>query len=198
MKYFFWILLLPLLIFGRDNPFEEDLRENGSNRQFSNIYLQEEQVFLPSQARELESIIFQYKTLDGSLEIKKVGISNAVDWHLPIIIKQEGQALKKNLVNAVEYIPFRFIKYRITYDAIYIYTNQERLRYFHLPRPFKIVIDFDSRFSFKTLSKQIKRLKVVSITTGAHKGFFRVTILLDAPYKYTMEKIQSGYKINLK
>lgn len=199
MKYFLWILLFTLFIFGRDNPFERNIQDSNDNRGTSNLFLQEERIFLPSQARELDSIILQYKTIDGSKEIKKVDISNAIDWHLPIIIKQEGKDLvKKRESSAVEYIPFKFIKYRISYDEIYIHTNQNKLRHFHLPRPFKIVIDFNSRYKFKTLSRQIKRMRVNSITTGAHKGFFRTTILLDAPYKYTIEKAELGYKIYFK
>jgi hypothetical protein len=199
MKYFIYLLASLLLLYGRDNPFKVDIQNNNNNNEFSNIYLQEEKIFLPNNARALESIIIQYRTLDGSKEIKKIQISNAIDWHKPILIKQDSQnVIKNNSFRSVEYIPFKFIKYKITDKSIYIYTKSVKLRHFHLPRPFKIVVDFDSKFRFKTISKQIKRAKVRSITTAAHKGFFRTTILLDAPYKYDIEKLPSGYKINLK
>jgi hypothetical protein len=198
MKNIFYISALVFLLFGRDNPFENNIQDSNDNNEFSSIYLQEEKIFLPDRARELESIIIQYKALDGSKEIKKVLINSAIDWHIPIILKQDNKnSMKNTSFHAIEYVPFNFIKYKISTNTIYIYTRSKKLRHFHLPRPFKIILDFDSNFRFKTLSKEIKRSQVVSISTGSHKEFFRVSILLDAPYKYNIEQTQSGYKITL-
>ena len=199
VSYFLLFFAFSLSLYARENPFDVVPQDTVTNAGFSSIYLQEEKVFLPDNARELDSIIFQYKTLSGKKEIKRVEINNAIDWHNPIIIKQEtSQFAKRNADERfVEYVPFNFIKYRMQGKDIFIYTSQVKIRHFHLPRPFKLVFDFDADYRFKTLTKDINRGMVQSITTGAHKGFVRTTISLDAPYKYTVKKIQSGFQITL-
>ena len=199
VSYFLLFFILTLTLDARDNPFDAVVQDSVTNAGFSSIYLKEEKVFLPDNARELDSIIFQYKTLSGKKEIKRVEINNAIDWHNPIIIKQEtSQFAKRNAeTKFVEYVPFNFIKYKMQGKEIFIYTSQNKIRHFHLPRPFKLVFDFDANYRFKTLTKDINRGVVKSITTGAHQGFVRTTILLDAPYKYRVDKVQSGYKITL-
>ena len=194
-----FISLFSVALYARDNPFEKQIEDSVDNKPFSNIYLDEERLFLPSQAREITSVTIEYKTLDGSKERKTIQLNSAIDPRLPVIVKQNSRdRLKAKNSPGVEFIPFRFIKYRIEPNIIYIYTDQEKLRHFHLPRPFKIVIDFDSKLRFKTLKKELNVGRVKVITTGAHKGFFRVSISLDATYRYTIHKISQGYKIILK
>ena len=199
MKYIIALLSLTILLLSRDNPFEASIQSPINNNPFSSIYFDEESFYLPPQSREITSIRIEYKTLDGKKEVKNITLNKAINSKLPITIKQDNkeQFRQKNRP-AVEFIPFRFIKYRVEGNTIYIYTNKEKIRHFHLPRPFKLVFDFNSNFSFKTLNKDINAGAVKRISTGAHKGFFRVTIILDMNYRYTVEKIQQGYKIILK
>lgn len=97
MKYSYLLAcLLPLLAFGRDNPF---ISTTVADSNTTNIITKladfsQTSVNLPSDARELEAVVVVYKSVDGSLKQKRVEIGASFDWRDTIYISR--QATPKN------------------------------------------------------------------------------------------------------
>lgn len=92
MKYAYFLLLFSLA-FGRENPFMPSDAAIGDLNS-TNIITQKE-VFeqisftLPSDAREIESIVLNYKGIDGSIKSKEVAVGAAFDWHDTLVLSKK-------------------------------------------------------------------------------------------------------------
>lgn len=97
MKYLYLLAcLLPLLAFGRDNPFvSTTLADSNTTNIITKLAgFSQTSVNLPSDARELEAVVVVYKSVDGSLKEKRVDIRASFDWRDTIYISR--QAMPKN------------------------------------------------------------------------------------------------------
>ena len=200
MKYIIYILIIISLSFSRDNPFEEVEAPKSVFIKKDND-LKDKYFTLPSDAREIREIIIKYKTFNGSREARIIDVNKKIDWRMPIVISQKKQGKKKKAKKqeSIEFVPFKFIKYKVTDDAVFIMTSAANSRNFMLPSPYKVIMDFNYDSYFKTHKENIsKSFKVRSITTGSHSGFFRVALELVGKYDYKVEKVRNGYKITFK
>lgn len=200
MKYLLYFFIGIDLLIGRENPFEETKIPKSMFSTKENT-LKEKYFTLPSDAREIREIIIKYKTFNGSREAKIIDVNRKIDWRVPIVLSQKEKDKKKESKKKdfVEFVPFKFIKYRVSDDAVFIMTSANNTRNFMLPSPYKIILDFNYDSYFKTHKKKIsKSFKVKSIATGSHDGFFRVALELVGKYDYKVEKVRNGYKITFK
>lgn len=199
MRYALYLFIIISISFARENPFDKiDVTKSVFSKE--NNDLKEEYFKLPSEAREIKEIIIKYKTLDGSRELKIIDINKKIDWRIPLVLSQKEKYKVKEdkKQDFVEFIPFKFIKYRVSDDEIFIFTSAKNIRHFMLPTPYKLIMDFNYNSYFKTNKKNIdKSFKAKSIATGSHSGFFRVAIELVGKYKYKVSKVRNGYKITL-
>ena len=63
--------------------------------------------------------------------------------------------------------------------------------------PHRIVMDFEREANFLSFEKKLKTLPFMDVRIGNHDGYYRVVIALDGHYRFTTEKIPSGYRISL-
>jgi len=188
---FLYTILSFYLLWGRENPFAP-MVVNKNSVLIKKTFFKEKKFQLPSDARVLKSVTFEYQSLNGSIKKITFPIEKEVDWHNPLLL----QSLKK--VMPKKYIKVGFLKFFIDNKSVTIFTNEKILRNFLLVAPFRYVIDFQAEKNFLSYSKTIKDSFVKAIKIGNHNGFYRVVLFLDGEYKSKIKKIQKGYKIEFR
>jgi len=216
IRLFFVLLLLPLVLFGRENPFfpvdsAQDVSFT-SNQVQKAAPLQRASITLPSTARTLERVTVEYKNLDGSLATKKIELNNSVDWHLPIFISQNygaspekpvavKRAQKQTSVKKAHYkkiASLPFISFYALGVKLKVLTKDKMLRDFLLVKPHRIVCDFQRETDIGSYIKNLKKPSLFKkIRIGTHKGYYRVVIELDGYYQYKVKKLKEGYLFTL-
>jgi hypothetical protein len=201
VKYILYLFIIISFSFSRDNPFEDTKLPKSIFSDQGVNSLREKAFYLPDEAREIKEIIIKYKRMDGSRAAKIIDVNKKIDWRIPIILTQRktDKREEKKKINYIEFTPFKFIKYKVSDDEVFILTSSLNMRHFMLPNPYKIIMDFSYDSYFETHKINInKSLKVKSITTGSHDGFFRVALELVGKYNYKVEKVRNGYKVTFK
>ncbi|PAF45813.1 AMIN domain-containing protein [Helicobacter sp. 11S02629-2] len=188
---------LALSLQARDNPFQSKLNQ----RDFIDMqdkapkpFLDSLNVKLPSTARELDSIIINYKNIDGSTATKTIKLDTSIDWHYPIKISQD-EALKD--INKRYFNLYKFDFY-ILKNSLEILSPLKLERSFLLASPMRIIMDYkrESRDEFSSQVKtNLQYFSAVSVET--HATFYRVTLTLDGQYKYKVARNANTYKITL-
>lgn len=93
MKYLYFLLLVSLA-FSRENPFlPSDVAMGDLNS--TNIITKQQafeqiSITLPSDAREIESIVLNYKSIDGSIKSKEVAIGAGFDWRDSLLLSKKA------------------------------------------------------------------------------------------------------------
>ena len=184
------ILLFPLLIFARINPFEPVITPQNINIEKPK-YFHKIKVHLPSNARILKKIIFVYQTLNSDIKQKDVIVNKAIDFHSPIIVSQ------KYKIFPMKILYFPNFKLFIKNKKLFFNTKDKLLRVFFLADPFRLVLDFKKRVNFLTIVKTVRDSFVKKVVVGAHKGFYRVVVYFDAKYLFKVKKDINGVLIEL-
>ncbi len=110
---------------------------------------------------------------------------------------KEKQSVAASL-KTVEYSPLPFVSLKFEKHSIRIVTGDEKIRAFHLTNPFKVAVDFRRKAAFLTKHRTLETPPFKAVDIGNHKGYYRVVITFDAPYRYTISKIADGYIISLR
>ena len=191
MRIIFIFIITFLFLGARENPFKPLVKPN------SNVIIKKDnftstETELPDSARVLKSVTLTYQNMDGTISNKLIEINQNIDWHNPIVIYQ------KNIKEKFYKLSFKFIKFYIKKHKILIVTHNKKIRDFFLIAPYKLVIDFKANLSFLTMSRSVSNSFVKKITIGNHDGFYRVVILLDGRYIYSLKKSDEGYLIEFK
>ena len=210
MKHLLFILLIPIFLFSRENPFfpadnAEDIPL--TTNQIENIEpLKRATIKLPSTARTIESVTVKYKNLDGSISSKKIQLHNSIDWHLPLFISQNYDAspertLYKKREKVAKYkkiASLDFISFYADGKKLKVVTEDKMLRNFLLVKPHRIVCDFQRDTDFGSFVKRVSAPSLFKkIRIGTHSGYYRVVIELDGYYQYKVKKSSSGYIFTL-
>jgi hypothetical protein len=194
------ITTLLITLNARENPFfpsagEEDLLVT-SNKDTSLPKLKRATLTLPSDARVIESVIVNYKNLDGSKSSKTLLLGNSIDWHLPLFISQNYQLVniedKFREIAKVKYITFLNSK-----KSLKLVTKDKLIRHFTLVKPHRVVLDFKRDSNLKYYSKSSKTI-FKNIRVGNHDGYYRVVIELDGYYKLSVKETNYGYMVKVK
>jgi len=208
IRLFFVLFFLPLLLFGRENPFfpvdasQEIPLTSNQIRQIPP--LKRATMTLPSTARTVESVTVAYKNLDGSIATKKIELHNSIDWHLPLFISQNygssPEIPKKGVLKEkyTKIVSLEFIQFYADAKKLKVVTEDKMLRSFLLVKPHRIVCDFKRETDIGSYVKNIKKPSLFKkIRVGTHKGYYRVVIELDGYYQYKLKQIKEGYLFRL-
>lgn len=209
MRSLFFLLLLPFVLFARENPFfpaeGEVEMPFSSNISQELVPLKRATLTLPSTARTIEKMSITYKNLDGSIVTKSIQLNNSIDWHLPLFLSQNyGSSSEKTNPEIQKNEKFKklaSLKYVSLYAKkreIKLETQDELIRNFLLPKPHRIVCDFKREIEIRSFTKTFSKSAVVKkFRVGNHDGYYRVVIELDGYYRYELEKTDSGYLFKL-
>jgi hypothetical protein len=63
--------------------------------------------------------------------------------------------------------------------------------------PYRVVLDFKGDYSFQSFSKNVQGSVFKSVRIGNHDGYYRVVVEFDGQYKYTFQKENGSYIIDL-
>ena len=211
IKVILMLLLLISTMNARENPFfpskgEKDLAIT-SNQDRSLPPLKRATISFPDQARVLQKVTIEFKSLDGSVQSKSIELQNSIDWHLPLFISQSYtqtsniQDEKKETLQEKKFIKLASIKYADFYSLgkkLKIITKDKIIRNFLLVKPHRIVIDFKRDVSLESYIKKNSNNIFKKIRIGNHAGYYRAVVELDGLYEYSMKKISDGYLFILK
>jgi len=191
MKKLLFLLIASVVLFARENPFVPVVK-NPNQKIVKKEYFTSKEVKLPSDARNIQYIIFQYQSLTGEVKEYKVPINKAIDWHNPIYIstnKRKSNMIKLNL---------SFLNLYIKGHTVLIQTQDKLLRKFLLVKPFRLVLDFKSDRNFLVYKKQDIKSFVKKVILGNHKGYYRIVLYLDGKYSTSVVNTPEGYLIDFK
>jgi len=190
MKKVLLIVIIFFNLYGRENPFIPIIKNENptivKKEPFKSITTK-----LPTDARVLKSITFNYQSLDSSIKQKTIQINQPIDWHNPIIISQlqhKEKAFK---------LVVHFLTFYISKDKVLIETKDKLLREFVLIKPFRYVLDFEGNKNFLGY-KRVTKTFIKKINVGNHNNFYRIVLYLDGVYKPKIKQVKKGYQIDFK
>lgn len=216
-----------MVLLARENPFVPDdinaTTLNSTNISQNSPKLDKIIAKFPSDARELVSATFNYKSIDGSIKQNSIDINASFDWHDDIIISSQSpvtnetttdgqtkQATAKKAAPKLLSVPPKieppldsvsfmdFIKFDIFNSKIEIINQDRLIRDFIINKPDKIVMDFNKNSEFNTQTIGVYKGPLKKITIGAHKGYYRVVLFLDGNYHYGLRQSGNGYTLTLR
>jgi len=184
-------LLVSISLFARENPFVSVV-ENNNNQQVKKEYFSSKEINLPSDARNLQYIIFEYKSLTGTIKKYKVPINKAINWHNSIIISTK---IKKAPTISLD---LSVLSLYIKNHTLLVQTDDKLLRQFTLVEPNRLVLDFKSNRNFLVYKKEAINSFIKKVIVGNHNGYYRVVLYLDAKYKTEVINTPEGFLIDFK
>jgi len=218
MRSCFMLCLVVLSLFARENPFKPVI--DGTVLPVASSQLKKAPSFetvevkLPADARILTSVAFYYQSIDGSIKKEIVAVDRSIDWRRSIVVAQEGESAQgtskvssrksqvkrahKKIQPSSTYHPLPFLSLEVAEKRIKIITKDKKNRSFHLTRPFKVAIDFKREAGFLTKHIPLKILPFHAIDIGSHDGYYRVVVTFDAPCRYSFEKTDDGYLLEVR
>jgi len=211
------IFALLAFLQARENPFKPVIDNTvlpvTSNQVKKAPPFESTKVAMPNDARVLTSIAIYYQSIDGSIKKRVVPVDRSIDWHRPIVIsqaplplsggvsKEKREARKegasKEGAKPRRLRPLPFLSLEIGERRIRILTDDAKIRSFHLSRPFKVAIDLRREAGFLTKHIPLKGAPFRAIDIGNHKGYYRIVVTLDAPYRYSIVEVPGGYELRL-
>ena len=194
------VFLFVSLLFAREDPFELKIAPKTSpqsvegeiSKPLGNI-----EVTLPTTTRILKEVKFVYQKLDGSIDTETLKIDSDIDWHYPINISQvkniDEEELRRPVIYNIQEFDFKIIG-----KTIYINAPYKMKQVFVLPKPFRIVLDFERKNKMISQVVDLKKrfFRVISVET--HKNFYRISLELDGQYGYDLEQNSEGYIVTLR
>lgn len=216
-----------MVLLARENPFVPDdinaTTLNSTNISQNSPKLDKIIAKFPSDARELVSATFNYKSIDGSIKQNSIDINASFDWHDDIIISSQSPATNETTTDEqtkqaaakkaapkplsvspkieppLDSVSFMdFIKFDIFNSKIEIINQDRLIRDFIINKPDKIVMDFNKNSEFNTQTIKVHKGPLKKITIGAHKGYYRVVLFLDGNYHYGLRQSGNGYTLTLR
>lgn len=230
MRYLVALFTLTIL-FARENPFIPG-EINNSDLYSTNITTNATSKFttqninFPSDARELEKIVFYYKDVQGEIKKKVVDINASFDWKDNFILKTqenperiatpkldvsvttnttqaiETQQIKKlssKQKSAIKSFGFQNrIRFDIFDDKIVFFTSDKKIQDYLTIDKSKIVLDFaKTEGDFKTKSIKADAAYLKQIVFGSHGKHYRAVLWIDKIQNYKINQISNdGYEIS--
>jgi len=194
-------LCISILLLGtglaRENPFfatsESSSMPISSNKTQHQPPLTSMTYNFPDQARVLKEATFTFQNVDGSLETRKIGIDQSIDWRNPLVLTQyttaNASAARSSKADS------GFIQFTHSGNQISLLTKDPIMRSFTLGEPNRLIIDFVHATIFDPYEKNLEASPYSKVKVTYHKNFARVTLSLDGRYTCTVSKTHQGANI---
>lgn len=200
LRILFMVLMFAVTLMARENPFEPILDKESfpvsTNNPTELKPFERVDFKLSNTARAVRSIAIEYQNLDGSMGKVTKFVNQSIDWHMPLIVSHNEMERKESKFQYQSAL--KFANFAIKGREIKIITKTKLLRNFMLPKPHRVVLDFEKSSHF--LSKFFKNQKppFKEVRFGNHKKYYRIAIELDGQYQYKIKKTPYGHLITIK
>ncbi|MDA3969014.1 AMIN domain-containing protein [Helicobacter ibis] len=174
------------------DPFQSQItpKESGqiSNAPNLNLFSKAE-LNLPSTARKLKKITIEYQNLNGSITSIEKEIDGDIDWHFPLVLKQDLQPKVTEKPTNSNFTLGEKFKFKINEQTLNLQTPYTLLRNFTLASPTRLVLDFKNPTKKEFEEGISTNLPVITdATIQTHLDFFRITLNLDGQYNYKLDQ----------
>lgn len=181
------------------DPFQTKItpKESGqiSNAPNLNLFSKVE-LNLPSTARKLKKITIEYQNLNGSITSIEKEIDGDIDWHFPLVLKQDLQPKVTEKPTNSDFTLGENFKFKIDKQTLNLQTPYTLLRNFTLASPTRLVLDFKNPTKKEFEEGISTNLPVITdATIQTHLDFFRITLNLDGQYNYKLDKKDKEFVI---
>ncbi len=197
-KVFYISLVLASAVLGRENPFfstaESSTMPISSNKVIQKPPLTSMTYNFPDQARVLKEATFTFQNVDGSLETRKIGIDQSIDWHNPLVISQYTATSNTSSARSSK-ADSGFIQFVHSGNQISLLTKDPIMRSFSLGDPSSIIVDLVHTALFDPYEKNLEASPYSKVKVTYHKKFARVILTLDGRYSCTVSKNNQGASI---
>ncbi|MDD3770207.1 MAG: AMIN domain-containing protein [Sulfuricurvum sp.] len=154
---------------------------------------------LPDEARLLKEISFTYQNADGSIEIRKIDINRAIDWHKPLVVSQGGKSAQiPTNAKTSSSGQLEFVQFSSTHKTLRLASGAPLMRHFALSNPNRIVLDFSYSKVFEKDQRAMNAAPYMGAEMTYHGKFARLSITLDGRYDYTLQQSGKNIIINCK
>jgi hypothetical protein len=199
------LIALSISLYGRSNPFvgTDEIGPMSDNNQKILKYFYKDELYLPQEARILKYVKLFHQNYDGSIEQVIRPINAKIDWHEPIIIKQNSQAYRdENREYRYDFVEqkfsgINFVTFLISKTAILLKTKDTLLCEFMLTKPYRLVVDFERDAVIKPKNKKLFDTFFTHMVLGNHSGYYRIVLYLDNYYDYKLTLDKKGPLIEL-
>ncbi|MGE4294800.1 MAG: AMIN domain-containing protein [Campylobacterales bacterium] len=203
MRYLWLCVLWVVAADARLNPFVplEAPESLSDSRALPPRQLSKEEIQLPPSARILKSVTLTHQDVDGSINRIDKRVDKLIDWHAPVTLNQpEAAHLPRQMgifapVEAVE--EFEAIRFFTADEVMKLNTHDTMIRHFFLPKPSRVVMDFNNTVPFENRTAKLEGPFFSHIEMSFHATFYRVVITLDSYYPYRIETVKDGYLLGL-
>ncbi len=198
MKKLLLLCVISCALFSRDDPFSPAITPKEGlhfQKEPPKEIMRDVTIQLPSTARALKSITITYQNIDGTTNTKEVPINQSIDWHYPLEFSQKAIGAQYASENRFKIGDFEVI---VNGKQIFIATEYKNVRNFVLPKPHRIVLDFDGMEKAYNQKLNLNKKYFKSINLSSHENFYRISLEIDGRYKYEMQSQRDGYLIELR
>ncbi len=169
---FILVLLLPLLLLARENPFSAT--DKTSTKTTSSTLIQSSN----TKPKIHPSRIFVTEKQSETITTE------------PKVHPQRKQESKQVINTAKARLVFRPY-------SVYIETKDRIIRHFHIVKSHSIVMDFKSPSDFASVRRTIDVKPFHKVVIGAHSNRYRVVLRLEGKHNYKIEKKKYGELITI-
>lgn len=92
---------------------------------------------------------------------------------------------------------FDLVSIKYNQNDVYVSSSSRVLRYFTLPNPERVVIDFEKTIGYKPQTIKMQNSYFSKVVLGSHNGFFRLVFFPDAKYNIEVAQEPQGVKISI-
>ncbi|BCD68787.1 AMIN domain-containing protein [Nitratiruptor sp. YY09-18] len=185
-----FILLLPILLLARDNPFFLPTKK------ISPVQAPQEKIIAvqksqdKSQEAEQKSSEFSYSSLSTQ---KATSSSNKKLEDVFLPQQHSSQPPKAIKPSTIKEVTLPKVLLHFENNALLIVSKDRVKRRFFTQNPHKIVLDFYAKRSFPTKRVDLAMPHFRNVAIGAHRGYYRVAVELQDCQKNGFKKLDKGY-----
>ena len=200
-----WVIfaLAAFAAFARINPFVplEAPEHLSDSRALPPKQMQQEKIDLPPSARILKSVTLTHQDVDGTINKIDKRVDKLIDWHAPVTLDQPGAKRLPRQMGIFAPIESLESLERIAFftaeELMKINTKDTLMRDFFMPKPSRIVMDFESAVPLESQIAKLDGPYFTQIEITFHATFYRVVITLDSFYPYTLQAVKDGFLLGL-
>jgi len=191
MMRFKWtfLLLLPLILIARDNPF--------SSPSDAHRRVPAKSSLVEMKTKQSEPKTHQ-QSLSASTSAPEQILKPKIHPQRPVhVTRSKAKIHPQRNLGTKEVFNFAKARFIFRENSAYIETKDRMIRHFSIANPPSIVIDFRGASDFASKRKQLHTKPFTKLEMGAHGNRYRVVFRLEKSHKYKINKRKYGQVVTI-